>query len=125
MGFEITHTEYSPKFFGNWSVELESTNCVIYIVNDRDAILVDFSPVGNKEVNNRFDIGTMIYFLSSGRENIGPYEGNLAWGQKKQFQRMAVLLKKYLDKIVPYFGKNYINYRDKIILAREEYLNRN
>lgn len=121
-GFEIRHSEYSSQFFGNWIVELESSECVIYITNDRNSILVDFSPKRTEDIKNRFGIGTMIYLLSDGRENIGPYEGNLAWGRKKQLERMAKLLKDNLDKITPFFEKDFEEQRSELVAAQRRYI---
>ncbi len=103
-GYKIRLAEYSPQFNGNWVVELESLDCVIFITSDRNRILIEFSSVRNKNPRNRISIERLLYLLSNGQNIVKPFEGNLAWGEKKQFERLSRLLKEHIDQITSYFG---------------------
>jgi len=107
-GYKIRHAEYSPQFNGNWVVELESSNCVIYITKDRNDLLLEFSSLRDRNPRNRIVIEKMIYLLSNGQTIIEPFKGNLAWGKKKQFERLSSLLREYIDQITSYFGADNV-----------------
>ncbi len=42
--------------------------------------------------------------LSLGKIIVEPYKGNLAWGKKKQLERLPSLLAKYIDEIMLWFN---------------------
>ncbi|MBI2707964.1 MAG: hypothetical protein HYX35_06625 [Proteobacteria bacterium] len=125
-GYTISNTHYSYEHFGNWIVTLESQKCKIHLVQDRLELLVSFSP-GKADTKVEFGLGAMIYFVTKGHKMIGFFEGNHSWGKKKQFERMANLLKEYHDQIVPYldnenpwesaFGKH----KDELMSVQKKY----
>jgi hypothetical protein len=102
-GFEIRSTEYSPQYFGNWVVVFESPTCVIFITSDRNHILLEFSSKKDLNVRNRMTIEEIIYSISKGKIIVEPFKGNLAWGKKKQLERLSNLLVKHIDEIMPCF----------------------
>ncbi|MBE0681576.1 MAG: hypothetical protein IH589_06650 [Anaerolineales bacterium] len=113
-GYKICSAYYAYQHFGNWGIQLESQDCVIFIVQDRFEISISFSPVfESRDYNHQIGLQTMIYFLSKGKNFVGSFNGNHFWNKKRQFERMAVLLNEYLDQIVPYFGKN-LYYESKV-----------
>lgn len=125
-GYTISDTHYSYQHFGNWGVTLESQNCKIHLVQDRLELLVSFAPL-KADRKDEFGLEAMIYFVTKGQEFIGFFEGNHSWGKKKEFERMANLLREYHDQIVPYFdnenpwesafGKN----KDELISVQKKY----
>lgn len=122
-GYKIRYADHPSQFSGNWVVELESSDCIIYITSEQDYLHLAFSPVKNADRKKRFSIGTMIYFLSGGNNFMGPFEGNTFWGKKKQFTRLAGLLKEYIDQITPCFGEDFEKYKSDILCAEEKYNN--
>ncbi len=105
---------------GYWSLELESPDCLIRIRSDRDQLLISFA----SPIDRSYQVGLepMIYFLSGGQNFVGPFERNLAWGKKKQFERLATLLREYIDQITPYLGVNFYKYKSEIINAGNKYM---
>ena len=129
-GFKIRYTEYSTHISGNWVIEFASNNCTIYIINDRKYISIDFSPVENSlsgdrfDINNLFDLGTMIYYLNKGKIEIGGFRWKLNYQKRKHLQRLSELLEKHIDDITPYFDDNFETHKDDLIDARIEYIER-
>ena len=121
-GYKISDAQYFPKMNGSWAVDLESSSCNIEVYSDRDVLALTFLPVNN---NRKYGISieAMIYFMTEGREFVGGYEGNFAWGKRKQFERLVSLLKAYLDQIAPYFGDDFEKYKDDLMLAQKKYNN--
>lgn len=102
-GYKIRNSEYSPEFNGNWNIEFESKNSIIYFICDRNEIALYFSPLKNTKMKDLIGIDQMIYILSNGNNAVKPFKGNLAWGRKKQFERLAKLVKEHIDQIIIYF----------------------
>jgi len=119
-GYKIHDAQYFPEMNGSWAVDLESSGCNIEIYSDRDVLNLIFIPV-NADRKYRISVEAMIYFLTEGREFVGDFEGNFAWGKRKQFERLVSLLKTYLDQIVPYFGDDFEKYKDNLMLAQKKY----
>ncbi len=104
-GYKIRSAEYSSRLNGNWAVEIESPSCIIYITNDRNFLSLEFTSTKNVDIKSRITLEEIIYFLSKGHCIVAPFKGNLAWGKKKQFERLASLLKEYIDQIALYYEK--------------------
>jgi hypothetical protein len=125
-GYTITQTYYSYQHFGNWVVTLESQKCKIHLEQDRLELSISFAP-RKADTKVEFGLGTMIYFVTKGQKFIGFFEGNHSWGKKKQFERLANLLREYHDEIVPYFDNDnpwesdFGKYRDELISTQREY----
>ena len=119
-GFKFSDSFYDAQNFGNWTVSLESSKCIIEISSDRNELFVAFASI--KDRRSTIGLKPMIYFLSQGQNVIGPYEGNLFWGKKKQYQRLATLLEKYIDQITLYFGSDFQKYKEELILAGKKYV---
>ena len=105
-GFKIRSTEYAAKFNGNWTVQFESQNCIIYIVQDRGNIEVSFAPPsGAKSIKDYIDLVQMISLVTQGKTYIGGFENSLHWKKKRQFEKISGLLKEYIDQISYYFER--------------------
>ena len=126
--YTISHTHYSFRHFGNWIITLESQKCTIFISQDRLELQISLAP-RKAEIRDSFSLEAMIYFLTKGQEFIGYFDGNLSWGKKKQFERLAALLRRYHDQIVPYLDNNGNNlwesefwkYKDDLIANQKTY----
>ncbi|HCK67242.1 MAG TPA: hypothetical protein DHW49_13345 [Anaerolineae bacterium] len=105
-GFIMSNAAYVPQLNGNWDVEFKSQDCYIYIVSDRDEIILDIAPVKYNNIYNRVSLEKEIYNLSNGNVIVEPFKGNFAWGQKKQFERLSRLLEQYIDKIIEHYKNN-------------------
>jgi hypothetical protein len=103
-GFRIRSVEYAPQFNGSWVVELESPTCIIFITSDRSHLLLEFSVLNDSNVNNRITLEKIIYEISRGKVIVEPFKGNLAWGKKKQLERLSGLLAKHVDEIMLWFN---------------------
>lgn len=122
-GFEIREILCRSLAFGNWSVVLESPNCLIIIASERDEIFLSFAPL-NTDKKDRVCIEAMIYFLSEGKIFIGGIEGNRSPQKKKQFEKLASLLIKHIDQITPYFGSEFAKHKDELFSVQKEYNDR-
>lgn len=119
-GYKIQNFQYHSRDFGNWGITLKSKNNLIIVSCDREEILLSFAPLNT---NGRDGIGIepLVYFLSQGQKFIGGFEGSLFWEKSKQFERLANLLKVYLDEITPYFGDEFPKYRAELLSAQMLY----
>lgn len=120
-GYRIRDAQYFPEINGNWAVNFESMGCNIEISSDRDVINLAFAPTYTTQDKTRISIEAMIYFLTEGREVVGDFEGNFAWGKRKQLERMASLLRAYIDQIEPYFGNDFEKYKDDLTMVQKRY----
>jgi hypothetical protein len=120
QGYEIADVAYDSQNFGNWRAVLESSACVIEVVNDRSEIFVSFASLADRK--NSIGLKPMIYFLSQETNFIGPYEGNLFWGRKKQFESLGSLLREYIDRVAAYFGSEYEKYKKDMMLVGKKYM---
>jgi hypothetical protein len=102
-GFSIRSVEYSSQYFGNWVVTFESPTIVIFITSDRNYLILELSSQKDLNVKNRITIENIIYSLSKGKVVAERFQGSPIWGKKKQFERLAKLLEKYIDEIIPCF----------------------
>jgi hypothetical protein len=102
-GFRTSSAEYSQQFNGNWVIEFESSDCKSFITSDRNYIILEFSSIKNQDVGRRMTIEDIIYLISNGRTAVKPFDGNLAWGKKKQLERLSLLLKEHIDQIMLFY----------------------
>jgi hypothetical protein len=119
-GYKIQNIRYHPESFGNWGVVLESPFNLIYIFCDREEIFLSFAPV-DTDHKDGIGIEPMIYFLSQEQNFIGSFEGDLFREKKKQFEKLADLLKEYLDQITPYFGSDFLRYKNELLSTQKKY----
>jgi hypothetical protein len=125
-GYKISKAEYSFQHFGNWVVMFESQKCKIILIQDRLELLLSFAP-RKTEVKEGFSLGTMVYFLTEEHYFIPPFEGNLSWGKRKQFEQSANLLRKFHDQIVPYLDdneiweSNYWKHKNQLLATQQIY----
>ena len=57
---------------------------------------------------------TIVYYLSNEELFTDNSSGNFSGGRRKQFERAAYLLKRYIDKIEPCFSKNYAEFKYEV-----------
>ena len=98
-GFIRSNAEYVAELNGNWDVEFKSQDCFIYVISDRNEIILEIAPAKNPSIKNRVSLEREIYFLSNGSVIVEPFKGNLAWGEQKQLDRISKLLKEYIIQI--------------------------
>ena len=123
-GYKIRDAEYVPEKLGNWGVDLESSTCNIQMYSDRTVLFLVFIPL-NRDRKNGISIEAMIYFLTEGREFIGDLKGHYtSWSKKDQYERLASLVKAYIDQIEPYFGNEFQTYKDDLLAAQKKYNDR-
>jgi hypothetical protein len=103
-GYKIRSIEYAPKFNGNWTVELESQNCIIYIVQDRGNIEVSFKHSSStKSTEDYIDLPQMISLVTQGKIHFSGFENYIYWKKKRQFEKLSDVLREYIDQISHYF----------------------
>jgi hypothetical protein len=119
-GYTLNEIFYDSKNFGNWWVVLQSSCCVIFVTQDRSEILLSFAS-HKSETNNQIALESMIYFLSGGKTFIGFFDGDLFREKKRQFERLAQLLKGNIDRIEPYFGSDYEKFKIELLVAQRKY----
>ena len=56
----------------------------------------------------------MILYLTNGKSFIPPYNGNLLWGRKKQFERLSRLTFEWIDQIELNFKSGSIVYKEEL-----------
>ena len=98
-GFIRSNAEYVAELNGNWDVEFKSQDCFIYVISDRNEIILEIAPAKNPSIKNRVSLEREIYFLSNGSVIVEPFKGNLALGEQKQLDRISKLLKEYIIQI--------------------------
>lgn len=104
----------------SWYVSLKSAKCFIKILSDRSEISVTFAPV-NVKTKHEIGLGTLIYYISRGKNFVGYFEGNLAWGKNKQLERLSSLLSQYLDQIESLFEKDFEELNKDLALSQKKY----
>jgi len=125
-GYALTNMHYSYQSFGNWGVTFESQMCRIELVQDRLELLLSLAP-RKADARDGLSLGAMIYFVTKGKVFIGFFEGNRSWDKRKQFERLAGLLKEYHDKIVPYLDNSnpwesdYVINKDELVATQKKY----
>lgn len=120
-GFKVSNFSSLLESLGSWFVEFESDSGFIVILSDRDEIMVRIYPV---KLDRSVVVGLkpMIYYLTNGQTFLGSQNRNLVRESKKQIEEISGLLKKYIDRIIPYFGKGYKNYESGIMEAQKKYI---
>ncbi len=109
-GFRILYFEYYDHSFGDWKMTFQSSACFIEAYSDRGDVNVIFKPIDTTE-NKRFGISLLVYFVTDKKIFIGEYEGELR-NQYAQIERLAIILKKYIDLILPITGKEFSKHYD-------------
>jgi hypothetical protein len=128
-GYEISDQHYSYKTFGNWIVTLKSKECKIVVVQDRRYISVSLAP-HNARPGEQFGLEAMVDFVTHGQKSEGLVADYRLRNKRKQFERLANLLRQYHDQIVPYLQNNnpwespYHKYKDELITAQRQFYDR-
>lgn len=121
--FERGYKVYSIKelSMGDWQVTLALDNLGIVIYSDQGDIGIIFTPI-DSDMTYRVGLEGMIYFLSQGRIFVGKLEKHFFNARRKRFEKLASLLKEYIDQITPYFEKDYEKYKHELMLIQQKYL---
>ena len=117
-GYQIRDVQYSQEAF--WYMILESPNFFIRIDYDRDYISVLFDPE-KRNGQNQIGLESLVYYLSKGKHFVGYFEGNPAWGRRKQFERLSGLLKEYHDQVATFFISDSYRFRDDWTISQKRY----
>jgi hypothetical protein len=105
----------------DWVVELESKDCIIWVIWSRSQLFVEFTPVFGSKSVEKILLEAMVHYLSDGEVFIDNSPGNFSGGKPKQFERAADLLKKYIDQIAPFFGSKYYEHEEALSKASKRY----
>lgn len=121
--FERGFVIHTMKRFSkdDWRVVLAQDNFGIVIYSDQGEIGVLLSPV-NSNLQYRIGLTAMIYYLSKGQVFIGQLEKPFFNARRKRFEKLAGLLKEYIDQILPYFGTDYEKHRHELMVVQQKYL---
>ena len=112
---------YLLSSHSDWCVELESKDCIIWILWSRFQAYIGFTPVFGSRNSQRIMLEEMIYYLSNHELFIENSPGNYVGGKKKQLKREAGLLAEYVDQIAPYFSYKYYECKDDLAEAARRY----
>lgn len=104
QGFALVYADYSAKYFGNWIVTLTSPVCSVLISNDRSFIGLEFLPAGEGDPWKRVTLEQILIHAGKNKEMIEPVRRSLFFEQKRQLERLARLLEKYLDVVRGYYA---------------------
>jgi hypothetical protein len=124
-GFRIHHT--ASRTSAAWVVILKSNAFNVHIRRDRLEIAL---AVTDNEDKNRFELFEIVYVASNRNDFIGMYEDqgeykDAANYRADQFQRLARILQRYLDKITTFFtakpAQNFERLQSLRMEARELY----
>jgi len=119
-GFRIRNS-YLLQSWSDWVVELESKDCIIWVIWSRSQLFVEFTPVFGSKSVEKILLEAMVHYLSEGEVFIDNSPGNFSGGKRKQFERAADLLSKYIDQIVPFFSSKYYEHKDVLSKALKRY----
>jgi hypothetical protein len=117
-GYQVREIRYSQEAF--WHVILEASKYFLRIDCDRDYLSIMFDPEKGND-RNQIGLGTLVYYVSKGQNLVGYFEGNPAWGKKKQMERLASLLNEYHDPIALLFERDTQWLRDDLALSQKKY----
>jgi hypothetical protein len=129
LGFFFQFVKYYPQHMGNWIVILESTDCLVYFLQDRGYIFLAFGHNDNyaHDLNallkniQWFGLTALVYYLSKGRNYIGHFEGELR-EEEKQLERLARIAVAYIDEIIPIIGKDFEKHRSNLLAVNKQIL---
>ncbi len=118
-GYKVYDIKELPM--GNWQVIFALNDCAIVIYSDRDDVDILFSPI-DSNFDYRVGLSTMIYFLTNGQVFVGRSKKSFFNTRKKSFEKLSNLLKEYIDRIIPYFGRDYEKYKHELMLTQQKHL---
>jgi len=119
-GFRIHHTTFRNA--AAWVVTLRSDEFNVHIRSDRLEISL---AVADRKQKNCFELFEIVYFLSNKKEFIGVHEAQAQYKDAKsyrieQFQRLALILHKYLGEITSFFTGGPAQYFERLQPVRME-----
>jgi hypothetical protein len=120
-GYEFSKLEYiKGGYGGGWQVIFKSSSCVIHIVEDQSRVSVLFAPLdeGNKTL---IGLEAMIFYLSQEKIFIGEFDKSAYKSRGGQLEKLASLLKEYINQISPYFGSDFNKYKDALMMSKQKY----
>jgi hypothetical protein len=106
-GFQFDSFEYRQQSFGCWEITFKAKKCILQVYRERyNDINIVFKSAENPEENKWFGLGTLVYFISGGKNFIGLFEGK--WiDTDGQIKRFINILNIYLDDILNLFENNF------------------
>lgn len=118
-GFEVISESYFQSF-GNWVVVLQSDDCRIRFLQDREEVSIAVGPVWSPPGWNAgpwFDLSIVIAFLTREKEILERRLGNT----DQQIEYLADTFRSYLDQICELFREDtFRQQRDKLELLRDQ-----
>ena len=112
-GFHIVSIIFVDREMEHWSVIMASNKCLIKIFNDQDEIMLAISTLQIYHEAGFFDLEELAYLASRGERYPGRYLTSTLT-EEQQFERLANLLKDYIDHIVFLPGENLYGDEDEL-----------
>lgn len=115
QGYELREKNVNFWSLQNWSVTLVSPQLKLRLLSHQFTVLVVLAPP-QWEFDNRIELGGVIYYLSEGKEFVGPYEGNYE-DQRGQMRELAELLQGHFEEILNLFQPTQFEAHRSALLA--------
>ena len=104
-GFRIVSIIFVDKAMEHWAVVMASNECLIKIYNYQGEIRLGISAMQLFQGVGFFDLEELAYLASRGERYPGRYLTS-ALGEEQQFERLAGLLRDYIDRATFLPGEN-------------------
>jgi hypothetical protein len=121
-GYRVRDAYWNHNY-PDWCVQLESKDCIIWMYWGRSQLFIYFTPIFASQPEKRIMLEMMVYYLSNEELFTDNTPGNFRGGRRKQLERAADSLKRYIDQIESCFSKNYNEFlNDFADLMRRYYM---
>ena len=120
IGYIQRSLNYYKGYGGEWRAIFDSQNEAIHIFSDRGGVSIMFEPFASKE-KKLFSLEAIIFYLSKEKIFIGEFDKNVSKSQKKQIEKLALLLSEYIETIKSYFANEYQKHIEDLILSQKKY----
>ena len=104
-GFRIVSIIFVDQEMQHWAVVMASNECLIKIYNHQDEIMLGISTLQLYHEAGFFDLEELSYLARRGEKHPGRYLAEVL-EEEQQFERLANLLKDYLEDVVFLPGEN-------------------
>ncbi len=127
-GFKFRYSDFAGRGMLIWNIVLESPKCLIHIYQEKSDVFLAFAPLNAMDENNEISVTDevalepMIYYITKYENFIGLFDKETYASRKKLFQRLADLLKQYIDEITPYFENfKFRQYQRELLATQHDY----
>ena len=127
-GYEVKCTDFKQYGMTLWALVLESPFCLIHIFQYLNEINLLFAPrnalvitENSFYLRDQISIQAMVFFLSNGEKIVGTFEKGFYENKKSQYLLYDNLLKKFHNKIFPFFSAiEFYEHKDELNQAESE-----